>query len=170
MTCDVERYTDIDIDKHPYVAPYSYPVETKYGRSWILKATISDGATGVRDLAKEAFTWHDVTYKTGVLFVSHLPGSFAYVPVSKTYCDFVYARMLFRSHHYAAWLRGLGLCNPLSWHIWQDNREDPRAPEKILEDMRLPDPEAWDFHGWDITRAVYRGRILTPCQDTPCPT
>jgi len=79
----------VNVKKFPYVMPEDMTIDTPFGKIFIPRGRLSDGASGVPDLDKKAFFTHDETMK--------YPYTADGQPLAKWQIDFNYGWLLFHA-------------------------------------------------------------------------
>lgn len=145
MVCDPAKCKKLLLQTFYYVSPLAWTIETKFGRVYIPKGFLSDGASCVPDLCYEAFFTHDLLY-----ILPSIEGKI----VPKWKCDLIYSMLLTRNKRYIrAFVRlsGLLLFGQPAWYKY---RELDKSDPDHWRDHILPQADRWNIPGFmlkDIT-------------------
>lgn len=144
-----------NLHKNKYVCPFDYKPQTPYGRLQVPQGWLSDGASCVLDLQKEAFMAHDYLY-----VYPYIEGK----RLTKFQCDRVYASLLWRNKRwFFAGTRILGLTLG-GFVAWSSHRkEEEEDPEGWTDRHFVPMIESWDYSiamsSWRTKDLIWVGAI-----------
>ena len=137
----------VDVDTLPYVCPFNMHVDTPWGKIHVPRGFLSDGASGVLDLSKEAFFTHDRLY-----VCPEIDGE----RIGKAKSDIIYGYLLFKDKRFIRTiLRPLGLF-VLGWPAWSGYRKrEVEDKGWWLQERIVPPNTCWNFPDWHTKNAVF---------------
>lgn len=140
---------EVDIEQYPYVVPFTLKEPTPWGDVWVARGFLSDGASGVIDLCREAFTVHDALY---------LFGQIHGIPLKRWQVDVIYGLILWRYRRpIFALIRPVGLLL-LGRKAWKKHRAaQAENPDTWWIGRFVPKEESWLFPSWHTKDAVWVG-------------
>jgi len=146
------------IHKFPYVCPFSWRIQTPFGRVYIPKGWLSDGATGVPDVCPPAFFTHDRLYAWPFINGRR---------IGKAKCDLIYGILLFKHWRpFRAFERPVGL-TLFGWSAWNKCREREKADEHWWHEQIVDHAAEWDFPSFYSRDAVIKQAALNTNSTKP---
>ena len=154
MQIEVDDYRDLEtnhlqkwvIKKWKIINPFSRYIETKHGKVYIPRGFLSDGATVVPDLTREAYLVHDLLYLRPTVEGKRL---------TKWQIDKIYGKLLWKGYRpFHAFIRPLGLAI-FGWSSWKAHRKEEKADPCYWKKYILPKAMQWVIPSYHTKDTVF---------------